>query len=86
MAFWEEPSMFPDWEPVIHTPIELWFSRRDSWLAEGVTQGFCTDAYCSSHDTAPISQEEAAQFEDGLDDCIYSTRLFTSPEEHRKVS
>lgn len=86
MTTWEEPPMFPGWEPIIHTPEDKWLTARDRWYAEGKAQGFCSDAFCWVHDAPPHSPAEIADFDEGIDDCLYAARLFTDPNEHGSMA
>ena len=47
----------------------------DEWMAFGIEQGYCTDQYCETHDGAPMSDTEAAEFDEGGDPCIHVVRL-----------
>ena len=50
------------------------------WLAHGIKIGFCSPPFCDTHDGAPLTAEEEAEFDDGLDPCIYAVRLFASKD------
>ena len=47
----------------------------EQWLAYGERKGYCTPQFCQTHDTAPMSDGEAAEWEEGGDPCVHVVRL-----------
>lgn len=47
----------------------------DEWLEYGLTNGYCTEEFCSTHDWSPMTSYEMAQFEEGYDACVHVVRL-----------
>ena len=47
----------------------------NDWLRQGRDAGFITAEFCITHDSAPITQEEEAEWEDGGDPCCFVVRL-----------
>lgn len=48
----------------------------EQWADYGLNAGWCGPVVCSTHDGTPMSDEEADQFDDGLDPCIPIIRLY----------
>ena len=51
------------------------------WIEYGHSRGYCTDAYCDTHDGRFLTDEEAEQFEAGEDPCCYVLRLVEQDDE-----
>ena len=47
----------------------------DEWLQFGIDNGFCTDQYCSTHDSGPMHESEEQAWENGWDPCHHVVRL-----------
>lgn len=56
----------------------------DTWLAQGMAQGWCGPAVCQTHDGTPISEVEEGDFDDGDDPCLHIIRLY--PDQATKVA
>lgn len=50
----------------------------DSWLQDGISNGWVGPAICFTHDGLPTSQSEDEQFEES-DPCIHILRLYEDP-------
>lgn len=57
----------------------------DSWLKQGLAQGWCGPAVCYTHDGLPMSDSEADSFDDGDETCIHVIRLYESAEQRSRV-
>lgn len=55
----------------------------DTWMRQGIINGWCGPAVCYTHDGLPMSDEENEEFQEG-DPCIHILRLY-SDEEHKKA-
>jgi hypothetical protein len=47
----------------------------DTWLAQGIAQGWCGPAVCASHDGTPTTADEDEEWETG-DPCLHILRLY----------
>ena len=47
----------------------------ERWLREGMVNGYCTEQYCSSHETGPMHESEWEALEAGIDPCNHVVRL-----------
>lgn len=56
----------------------------DTWLSQGIEQGWCGPAVCQIHDGTPTSDSEDEEFEQGDDPCIHILRLY--PDQATKES
>lgn len=56
-----------------------WFKRREmdmeEWYNYGVDNGFCTPAYCGTHDPMPMHETEERAWEEGGDPCAIVIRI-----------
>lgn len=48
----------------------------DEWLELGVEKGWVSQPFCGTHDVAPMTPEEEAEFEEGYDPCSALVRLW----------
>ena len=48
---------------------------RAEWLAEGIEAGWCSEVFCGSHDTTPLSEVELEMWEEGDDPCSALVRV-----------
>jgi hypothetical protein len=55
-------------------------TNRERWLAIGIERGFCSPAYCDTHDGPPMTELEQSQFEEGHDPCLIAIRLGNKSE------
>lgn len=46
----------------------------------GIEKGYCSEPVCNTHDGLPSTEEEDAQWEDGLDPCVPAVRLLSEGE------
>lgn len=51
----------------------------DTWLQDGITNGWVGPAVCYTHDGLPTSEAEDTEFEES-DPCIHILRLYDGPE------
>ena len=58
--------------------------KRNSWLSEGIKNGYISTPYCYTHDLIPTSIQEDEDAE-GYDNCIPVARLYDSPEIFKEV-
>jgi hypothetical protein len=49
------------------------------WLVLGADMGWCSLPVCSTHDGAPLTQEEEAENDAGGDPCVPVVRLWGEP-------
>jgi len=49
----------------------------DEWLEYGITHGFCSDQFCSTHEGEPTTELEQELWAQGIDPCVYVLRLGT---------
>lgn len=55
---------------------ETEFQEFDIWLQNGISRGWITDPFCSTHDGDPfMSEEEAQEWEEGGDPCMLVTKF-----------
>jgi hypothetical protein len=47
----------------------------DEWLEHGLSNGYCTEQFCDTHDGIPVTESEDRLFEEGYDPCIHLVRL-----------
>jgi len=47
----------------------------DTWIAQGIANGWCGPALCYTHDGLPTTVAEDEEFESG-DPCIHIIRLY----------
>lgn len=47
------------------------------WLNHGVYKGWVSLPVCDSHEGVPLSDEEAAEFDDGYDPCVFVLRIWS---------
>lgn len=53
----------------------------EEWLTHGIMNKWCSPPVCGTHDVAPMTPEEEADFDMGLDPCFTIVRLFADAEE-----
>lgn len=46
------------------------------WRDYGIEKGWISESVCDTHDGPPMSEEEAAEFNDGGDPCIPIFRVW----------
>jgi hypothetical protein len=51
-------------------------SPFDRWLAEGLDAGWISEGFCGTHDMAPMTETERAEFDDGYDPCLPVLRVW----------
>ena len=56
------------------------------WLAIGVTQGWVSLPVCDTHNGPPLSEVEAAGFDDGYDPCVLVMRVWPDKKNEDKSS
>lgn len=56
----------------------------DSWVAEGIENGWVGPPVCYTHDGVPTSSNEDVALEDD-DICMFIMRCYSSPEERKFV-
>lgn len=49
---------------------------QGEWISMGISRGWCSPTYCTTHDGPPLSEEEDAEFVDGADPCVHAVRLY----------
>ena len=48
----------------------------EQWIAYGVANGFCSEAFCDEHEGSPMSETEIELFDTGIEmPCRTSVRL-----------
>lgn len=47
-----------------------------AWLDFGVSNGFCSQSVCETHDGLPWTEEEMLEWDDGNDFCVPAVRLY----------
>ena len=47
-----------------------------AWLDFGVSNGWCSQSVCETHDGLPWTEEETVEWEDGNDFCVPAVRLY----------
>ena len=52
----------------------------DEWMKIGIANKWCGVPVCVTHDGTPISNAEAAEWEQGADPCHHVVRLYESEE------
>jgi len=52
----------------------------ETWLNFGMSKGYCSQQFCSTHDVAPMHETELAEWEEGGDPCMHVVRLGTSQD------
>ena len=51
----------------------------NSWLDEGMKQGWITEPFCHTHDGDPyMTEEEEKEWEDGGDPCMFVVKLLNN--------
>lgn len=48
----------------------------DTWLDEGRARGWISDLSCHTHQGIELTDEEAAEFEEGYDPCVFVLRVW----------
>lgn len=46
------------------------------WVNYGVEQGWCTPIYCDTHEGPQLTEEEAAEWDEGGDPCLPVMRIW----------
>lgn len=59
----------------------LFFKNPRDYYHYGVEAKLVTPSYCYTHGEPPITPAESLEFEEGLDPCIFSTRLILGDRE-----
>ena len=52
------------------------YTSYQEWLATGIEKGWISDAYCTTHDAPPLSEEEDKAFSEDEDPCIFALRVW----------
>jgi len=62
------------------TLVDKEWSDFDKWINEGIERGWITEPYCNTHDGGYqyMSEEEAAEWDEGGDPCCHVVRLMIS--------
>ncbi|WP_395772556.1 hypothetical protein [Arenimonas sp.] len=47
----------------------------EQWLDYGLSRGWCSTSFCSTHDLGPITADEESALDDGDDPCMPVVRL-----------
>jgi hypothetical protein len=47
-----------------------------AWLDFGVSNGWCSQSVCETHDGLPWTEEEMLEWDDGNDFCVPAVRLY----------
>lgn len=50
------------------------------WLENGVKRGWVSPPFCALHGVMPITSDEYAEMEEGLDPCVFASRVW-GPDE-----
>lgn len=53
----------------------------DDWLTFGIKRGYCTPPVCVMHDGIPMTDDEEAAVEEGMDPCVHAVRLIADGEQ-----
>ena len=59
--------------------------ERHEWIKYGYDRGFCGPDVCEVHDGIPMSEEEATEFDEGGDPCLYIVRLYNDAEHKAAI-
>lgn len=54
----------------------MWQPSFEDWLEVGIYSGFCSPPHCTMHEGLPLTDEEEAVFEEGLDTCVPAVRIW----------
>lgn len=46
-----------------------------SWLEYGISQGYCTNVFCNTHDGYPMAESEEEAWDEGFDPCAFMVRV-----------
>lgn len=46
------------------------------WLRQGIAAGWVSDVVCDTHEGLPQTDDEADQWDEGLDPCIHGIRVW----------
>lgn len=57
-------------------PVDVNAMNFFDWIELGVERGWCSQEVCFTHDGAPMSDEEEAAWEEGLDPCLFAVRIY----------
>lgn len=58
------------------------YNDYQEWLSKGIEQGWISDAYCTTHDGPPMTDEEYAEFDQDNDPCIFALRVWEENLHH----
>lgn len=47
----------------------------EQWVQYGIDNGYA-ETFCYMHDSAPMTDEEAKEYDDGIDPCIPALRVW----------
>jgi len=56
----------------------------DEWIKTGIEHGYCGPPVCYTHDSLPMSNEEADEFEEH-DPCLHIIRLYEDAEHKTSI-
>jgi hypothetical protein len=51
------------------------FLEFEIWLKNGYDRGWVSDVFCSTHDGAPMTEEEMQEWDEGGDPCSFQVRI-----------
>lgn len=51
------------------------FLEFEIWLKNGYDRGWISDVFCNTHDGAPMTEEEANEWEEGGDPCSFHVKV-----------
>ena len=60
-----------------HVQNKAWDDLED-WLLYGIKKGFISQPYCATHDGIFLNEEETVQFDEGLEPCAQTVRVWPS--------
>jgi hypothetical protein len=47
----------------------------EEWLKYGIDNQYCTEQFCSTHDSGPLTYDEDTAWAEGFDPCMHVVRL-----------
>lgn len=61
------PRKLEDWE------VDMDYNK---WLAYGQREGWISNVYCEVHESTPLTDAEYADFDNGVDPCVFVVRIY----------
>ena len=61
-------------EQIVEDSVEK-INNVDEWMSIGIKNGWMSDITCYIHDSVPMTDREARQFDEGFDFCIPIIRI-----------